>query len=808
LIAHFPRYEFDGLRTQHNPASMLAPPLGASYSPSQGWRPRAIHDRPPERLYCLASCLTSFERASLTLYTLPPLYRDKHALNAASAAAYHCRHRNVKPAYGKMSEEYWVRQGPSCGVFSFDPAELYMESIKKTSSIHHSVYLVLRVYNGERELQYFGVTKFFRDNEQMNWPATQVKDISLYPIQESDSNDSFVERLWAIVHQHAFSVDDISVNSKRSTQSAVSRSRTPPPNTTRKRHQNHHCRARIVLSSLGTDFLQCLLDDCAALRIPTPRLLIDVTGREGVLLEQVGNRRPKRSDLQRIPVSGDIGHFSEVCYLPPQPEKNHNVDSFQAGSRGILNLLYIYPRRFKCLKSAAHFPPDTSFVIEVKCLKAERAIESFHLPGETGLAASYTTKPLRTNETINSFTMDEEVKLRLPEVLDGSYRLVFSLFSEGSLLAEKSIPLSTSRNGQGSRIVIPNGKHRLELQGFQFQVDTRLISSYHVTDQALANALHEEIHGRTTGEALNSMSLALSPSSESSVVGHFQSILHMILTSLAKSSPNEATGAFEKLFEVLAHARNWYYTLNPIHGAEAFAQFLKCHVDIMDERVMHSRSTFDSVSIENEENDEVDYAFDFQAAAVVTVDHDDESVLSLSQSARRHHRIRNPLRSDTSSQGTPFSRSPYAASKIDRMKAEAELRDDSIQFATFFEDDETIATTPSFYSEQKHAGSKKISIDKVLSQDNIVSELDGIGNGESLEPHSTVTFDERMRSIAGAEFAKKVRTAASAVLAPCVGPTFPNFLKQTSPNNMPYSNIAQRADSFFETVSIASLGSD
>ena len=719
LIAHFPRYNCEELWPESNPTSMLAPPLGATYSPSQGWRPRAIHDRPTERQYCLACCLTSFERASLTLFTLPPLYRDKHPLNAAAAAAYHCRNRDTRPAYGKMSEEFWIRSGPSCGVFSFDPRELPMESSKKNANLHHSIYLVLRVYDEERELRQFGVTKFFRYQEGMEWPAAMVKDISLYAFQGSLSNDSFVERLWSIVHQRyvmdgAVSVDDISVNSKRSDWNATKRSKTPPPTTSiGSRNRQLHVeskQARIVLSSLGTDFLRCLLFDCEILKIPAPRLLVDVSGQEGIRLENIGGRPAKRSDLQRIPTLGAIGQFTEVCYLPPQCEKNHNIDCVLPGSLGVVNLLFLYPRRIRCIQRDDHFQPGALYSIRIQCLKEDEEMQNFPTPGRSGLTSSYMTKPVRVADTSRDLSLYEEVKLRLPAVITGSMRLLFALFSGDSLIAEASMPLSTSHDGERARIVVPNGKHRLDIKAFQLQVDTRVVSSLHIANQGVADALYEST------QAISKLSLTgiprLTPGSVSSAVAHFQSLLYMLLSCLyTTTSESVSTEVVEYLFAILKHTREHFDSRNK--GTSPFSNFVKCHIDILDESVFTSSVSLNETDAHTEEGeDNILWEIKDQPISE-TSDQDEVSVLSLSQSAR----LRNPARKLRSEKRTLFIRLPFGASKVDRMKAEAELEDDENQFAPFFEDDETIATAPSFYSEKKLPGSKSIGINKDNSRE-------------------------------------------------------------------------------------------
>ena len=85
-----------------NPTSMLAPPLDSTYSSTQDWKPRLIHDRPPGFTYVLA-CPTRIEFSignieplicSLSLYTLP-----------------HDGKKRKGYTYGKTSEDFHFPAG-------------------------------------------------------------------------------------------------------------------------------------------------------------------------------------------------------------------------------------------------------------------------------------------------------------------------------------------------------------------------------------------------------------------------------------------------------------------------------------------------------------------------------------------------------------------------------------------------------------------------------------------------------------------------------------------------------------------------
>ena len=49
-------------------------------------------------------------------------------------------------------------------------------------------------------------------------------------------------------------------------------------------------------------------------------------------------------------------------------------------------------------------------------------------------------------------------------------------------------------------------------------------------------------------------------------------------------------------------------------------------------------------------------------------------------------------------------------------------------------------------------------------------------------------LDEKIRSIGDTDFAKRVKTAASVILAPCVAPSFARVLRTSSPKEAPFAN--------------------
>ena len=365
--------------------------------------------------------------------------------------------------------------------------------------------------------------------------------------------------------------------------------------------------AVLFTSTIGSDFTQSMLNTPRELLDTQtergihslPRLLVDVSGDCAIMMNpsaaQVSTIVPaqgyeagrKRSDLVRLPLASnpsgyaDASEVRELMYLPPRPEKQYDVDA-PGSFRTCLNLLYMYPHllkrvqetdekeepstqgrgrqtrkdsssysvRIQLVRNSVHVDPATGHMES-----SQETLESFHNPapwaGPQMLQAIYTKMNVGSKHQPHDIAhggipLRDEIKMRLPMVLDGSYFLQFTLFSvkfsEGvgvvgtdvalqdaglsvDALAETTIPLSSSSNREpksGLRVttVIPNGCHRIRLGAFQLQLETRLVSSIHVCDPTVATVLRDFPYARDRhdiAENAELKELALLPSR--SIVG-------------------------------------------------------------------------------------------------------------------------------------------------------------------------------------------------------------------------------------------------------------------------------------------------
>ena len=503
-----------------------------------------------------------------------------------------------------------------------------------------------------------------------------------------------------------------------------------------------------------------------------PQVLVDASGESAIMLDpknSTENLLPqqvkKRSDLVRLPCrSGGGGEYAEVSdlrevlFLPPRPGKNYSVD-VPPSYRSLFNLLYLYPRlltrqdkapsdsnrnsrysvRVRLIQSVTETNISTGF-IETR----NNVLGCFHNPAPWGgpsmLKSVYTRIPGDNALLANPKTgipMRDEFKLRLPMVLDGNYFLHFSLFSvdlqddladdaSGSvdgcgisthLIAETSIPLSSSSTrdpASGSKVttIIPNACHRLKLGDFQLQVESRLISSVHVSDPAVATALREfpfvndgsksdgqrqemAIHRAVSrSSSVNavpgkvSYSDVFSRASGSVLTGHFQPLLVMHLSNLVNLRKNRSVSTSEKFLtesmysflEICRQVKANFAASYPDLGKERFQAFIKIVIDSFDESCLHSAETANG-GIENDDLSETQFEPAFPSIdPVYTGDNENEEDFDGGAVRKRKKdslgdlvvRITKTFSAWEAAE-TPFSRVAYGASKTDRMRLEAEL---------------------------------------------------------------------------------------------------------------------------------------
>jgi hypothetical protein len=659
----------------------------------------------------------------------------------------------------------------------------------------------------------------------------------------------------------------------------------------------------IFVSSLSVDFLQSMLASPPELgegsrerQRELPQLLVDVTGDFAVLLDpnesqqaEPASTEPvnKRSNLLRLPTptkpAGYMGpsEYREVLYLPARLEKHYDVDS-PVSYRSLLNFLYLYPRLIR-LAGETSEESLSSYTIRIRVVHTEAVVDedtgqvgsrvtplsSFYnrsaWSGPGLLKSAYTkvveANPQKIANLKTGIPMKDEIKMKLPKVLDGSYSLQITLcsFNLSAVLypvAEATIPLSSAsapvgKSGARVTTVIPNGNHRVKLGNFQLELETRLVSSLHVGDPAVAIALrdfpyakdHEDdrLHNssglflgpsrtkahseESVADFNDSFSSLLSVASESTVLGHFQLFLYMHLCNLVnirdKDDPTGTSATFmmgnmQSLFELLRKVKSkLIHTRTSAIGRRRLQAFFKKHLDTLDEGFLSpvsspwtgkSGSDLELASAAGSDAMELDTnASQGDDAGDEDKDDGDKQdegavrIRSKKSFQQSQHDIRvSRIVAALGTTDIPFSRVAYGATKTDRMRIEAELHKNETAAANFFDDDETVATA------QTIADISKVKEGNGSAANNLWGiNADGEGVPDDMSHNSMVRStssistparSDKRRNIGNTEFAQRVKTAAQVMLAPCVGPSLSSVLATGTASPRRASSEAEEAD--------------
>ena len=258
----------------------------------------------------------------------------------------------------------------------------------------------------------------------------------------------------------------------------------------------------VFTSYLGKDFTKALLDEPphshnGALPLDTepllgPQLLADVMGDCAISFDgpTTIDNGMNRSKLRRLPPHSQSGYSSsfdikEVLYLPPRSSPRKYEDDTALCSSTVINLLYVYPRliRWKANSTVLNnVLGDDNLSIRIQVVEQElppgqqsfdstdltyhslQAVYNPSSPAGPPLVEHLFTKLVKrkqanddkrgentkTKEKRQDIHLKDEVKIRLPDVLDRRHFLQFSLFSircsDGGtkLLAETIVPFIIS----------------------------------------------------------------------------------------------------------------------------------------------------------------------------------------------------------------------------------------------------------------------------------------------------------------------------------------------------------------------------
>ncbi|KAL3803405.1 LOW QUALITY PROTEIN: hypothetical protein HJC23_009369, partial [Cyclotella cryptica] len=631
----------------------------------------------------------------------------------------------------------------------------------------------------------FGIVPAFPTNDPIatqQWPAGELMRSPFYSFPSMpESHEDFVDRL-IFLSENLSSSADANVRSYAPTTS-VSSTHIESSEVKPMPVSGH---VEIFSSLLGQDFTQVLLqeppefcdmsddDPPSANR---PLLLADVMGETAIGFDGAAADEKKtktlRSKLRRLPPTPASGYTSsfdikEVLYLPPRFTKKMQRHL-------LLNLLYVYPRLIRLTDGWSQSSSEAKLSLRIRVVEQELRDQSFDgeeavyqplnsiynpsTPAGPPLVESFFTKLVSGNKHGDSKTgrhdvpLKDEVKIRLPDVLDRRHFLQFSLFSisdglDETVMAETAVPfiISSKESTSGGRVttIIPNGLHRIQLgEVFQIHIETRLESTFHISDPAVATILRDyplssfiadqsskvvnvqqpsvsrfvEILSMASGQAIKRHFLSLLTVHMISLINqpcpmyYFESLFDMFGSDTAWhrlvswDTSDKLFSIIRSLFEILDKTRTCYAEKEKSVFPIKYQQLLKFFLDTFDEKIFSLKGDSSPAAKESEYTDsDVDGKLDDSFASNVSLKeghyHDKitrttvpELQTNFSMNSRKSHisMYRSP-RSRTLGPpvfDAPFSRKAFVATRIEQMQAAAELYDDGNEY---FEDDETVAT--------------------------------------------------------------------------------------------------------------------
>eukprot|EP00956_Cyclotella_meneghiniana_P010152 scaffold13999_cov34-Cyclotella_meneghiniana.AAC.2 len=354
-----------------------------------------------------------------------------------------------------------------------------------------------------------------------------------------------------------------------------------------------------------------------------PQLLADVMGDsaisfDGVNAEEYNNNKHLRTKIRRLPPTPASGYTSsfdikEVLYMPPRVSPRKYEEDAGLNTTSFLNLIYIYPRLIRITGGDTN---GRKLSLRIRVVEQELHEQSFdgadavyqpsHLvynpscPAGPPLVESFYTKLVMAKKQPESkgrfdLPLRDEVKIRLPDVLDRRHFLQFSLLSisdgldDTTVIADTVVPfiISSKESSTGGRVttIIPNGLHRIQLGNeFQIHVETRLESSTHVSDAAVATLLRDHPILSLPGDSSNQLTVApfvdmLSMASNQAIRRHFFPLVTIQILGLLNQEC--CMFYYESLGDMFGSDNSWH-RLVPRESIDTLVASMRCLFEILD----------------------------------------------------------------------------------------------------------------------------------------------------------------------------------------------------------------------------------
>mmetsp|Transcript_3869 Transcript_3869/g.7417 ORF Transcript_3869/g.7417 Transcript_3869/m.7417 type:complete len:2553 (+) Transcript_3869:270-7928(+) len=618
--------------------------------------------------------------------------------------------------------------------------------------------------------------------------------------------------------------------------------------------------ASFYTSLIGSDFSQALLQSPQFLEKVSsnrsPRLFVDSSGDCAIMLKPTYSQSSstKRSNLIRLPPSISLSGYSdsseirEVMFLPPRASNIAPMIPFDHGVH--CNFLYLYPLKITTDKENMTTKNGQRYSVRIRVVRkvsdnsnkennhrGESLIYNPSLLGEPVVEAVYTRIPSScTSKNTHDYFLRDEIKLRLPYILDGSYFIEFCLYSiefisdsknDGEILkqkqiAESLIPLSSNASRDASTTskiytVIPDGVHRIKLADCQLEIHSKMFSRVHVNDPSVAIVLRDfsQASFENFEKSPIEYSIALRNASQDTISRHFQCLLFAHFKYLLSNGKfivdfskgevvkSDVTLALIETFKCLVELITRFKKSCLDKGASK--KILKFICDSFDDyhyRKGDCRISSSSRSMLSENSDDsfdsmmfsdaVDEAtFQSYEQKVATYQKELSNPSNLSHLSSRvsygHRGVKIRQTYSNLKYAAPLDRRAYGASKIDRMKAEAELYESNQVLNELLDDDETVVTAITLQSQARLLSSNmsvgttlpvgKEQIGKILrskpsvhqNKQNLVVNKNDPGTVVE-ENHAKIIFSVENPFEKAKEIAKRVNIVAKGFVAPCVTP--------------------------------------
>jgi hypothetical protein len=265
----------------------------------------------------------------------------------------------------------------------------------------------------------------------------------------------------------------------------------------------------------------------------------------------------------------------------------------------------------------------------------------------------------------------------------------------------------------------------------------------------------------------------------------------------AETSENFLVENIQSFLEICRRVKQSFMSSLPVGGERRFEAFVKATIDSFDEGFLHSTSlTSDS---EEDTASEVPMEPSRSTPSVNQIESAEEeqdeefdggAIRKRKKDSRRSGidlRISRTFSAMESSE-VPFSRVAFGATKTDRMRLEAELEADNGRFTHLVDDDETVVTVATGLGgetrmaeareafEKSKWGSPKATSNDAPEESSIEESAPGCDTNH-------MNFSAYQRSLAEMGIAKRVRSAAQVMLAPCVTPNLSAVFSNNSPKH-------------------------